>query len=272
MAANQLEAREPVHHLPVSVLCFMLLLGVPCHAQEAPVPDGKGTVDKVGKFQPAVASGPVAPDADPSARLAALGMKLEGGKLRVGLVEVDPKTRIVALPAKVHASSGQVEYLLVHSAGKIHETILITEALPGDIHLACLLAGYTSAKGKPPTQVVVEATWETNGPARVEPIENLVAFARGHPGAAEGKVPEPGAWTYQGSIMDAGGFAAAREGSIIALINDPAALITNPRPGRDDDTLHVPNAAKLPSSGVPIKITLRPEAPVANPSVPRDSP
>ena len=80
---------------------------------------------------------------------------------------------------------------------------------------------------------------------------------------------EPGAWTYHGSTIDAAGFAATREGSIIALINDPAALVTNPRPGRDDDTLHVPNTAKLPVPGVPVKIILRPEDPAAKPANPQ---
>ena len=42
-------------------------------------------------------------------------------------------------------------------------------------------------------------------------------------------------WIYNGSQMNAEGFAAQQTGSIISLIDDPDALINNPLPRRDDD-------------------------------------
>jgi hypothetical protein len=223
------------------------------------IPADKGALSNSGKFQPKDPSGTPAPD--PRGRLAELGIKLDGEKVQIGLVQLDRKTRAVSFPAKVHAKEGIIEYVVVHAKGKVHETLFVTDALPHDIHLACLLAGWGNSTLSAPSPVIIEASWETNGPPRCEPIENLVAFAKDHPQAAHAGRLASGAWTYQGSIVDSAGFAATREGSIISVINDPAALAGNPRPGSDDDTLHVPNAALLPQPGIPVRITLRP-APV----------
>jgi hypothetical protein len=176
-------------------------------------------------------------------------------------VELDRMARTVTIPAKVHVVEGLIEYLLVHATGKVHETLFSTEASPQDIHIACLLAGWAEPKGKTPASIRIEVSWDTNGPVRIESAETLVAFAKGHPRANTVGHLEAGPWTYAGSMVDSAGFAASREGSIISLINDPAALVTNPRPGREDDTLHVPNGKLLPAAGTAVRITIRAQAP-----------
>lgn len=241
------------------VVIFMLGAASAQPPVSGPIHAGKGTLSDSGKFLPPLPpAGVVSPVPDPATRLAELGVKLEGDQVRIGLVELDRKSRTVTIPAKVHAVQGVIEYLLVHSTGKVHETLFVTEALPRDIHVACLLAGW-AAKGANPTspEIEVSATWETNGPARQEPVENLVAFAKGSPQGETCGHLASGPWSYSGSVIDAAGFAATREGSIISLIGDPAALVTNPRSDRKDDTIHVPNATQLPPAGVPVKIVFR---------------
>ena len=232
-------------------MCLVIRL-----AAQTEVPADRGSLSGSGKFQ--ARDAPVAPVPDPAARLAELGVKLDADTLKIGLVEIDRKTRAVSFSAKVHAVNGLIEYLLVHANGKVHETLLVTDALPQDIHIACLLAGWERKEGKSPPSILVEVRWESNGPPRCERAENLVSIATGHPQAIPGACIEPGPWIYSGSTVDAAGFAATREGSIISLINDPAALVGNPRPGREDDTLHVPNSKLLPKTGFPVKIVLRP--------------
>ena len=61
------------------------------------------------------------------------GLKIEPagpGKLRVGTVEIDQTARTVRIPAQVNMRSGDVEYALVHSQGKCHESVFSTEASP----------------------------------------------------------------------------------------------------------------------------------------------
>jgi hypothetical protein len=89
-------------------------------------------------------------------------------------------------------------------------------------------------------------------------LEDLIAFAKDHPQGGQGANLAPGPWTYSGSKIDAAGFVASREGSIISLIHDDTALVNNPRPGHEDDTLHIPGRRVLPPLGTPVRLTLRP--------------
>ena len=228
------------------------------------VPPDMGAVTESGKFQAKEARATPVPD--PMARLAELGIKLDGETVKIGLVELDRKTRSVSFPATVHMTEGVIEYAVVHANGKIHESLFVTDALPQDIHVACLLAGWKKAQEKVSSPILIEVSWKTNGPPRSERLENLVAFAKDNPQGKQSGHLASGPWNYTGSLVDSAGFAATREGSIVSVISDPAALAGNPRPDMEDDTLHVPNAGLLPKLGIPVKIILRPVSSPTNPS------
>jgi hypothetical protein len=226
----------------------------------------KGSLSHSGKFQPKNTGTETTPD--PATRLKELGIRVDSQSLKIGTVEVDQESRSVSFPAKLQMSDGTIEYFLVNSKGKTHESLFVTEATPQDIHLGCLLAGLGPATPGESTRIRVEVTWETNGPPRKEPAEKLVGIAKDHPQGASGATLDPGPWDYTGSIMDAAGFAATREGSIIALITDATALVGNPRPGREDDTMHVPNKSSLPQPGHPVRIVLTKLPPQTQPKNP----
>lgn len=94
-------------------------------------------------------------------------------------------------------------------------------------------------------------------PPRIVPLEDLIALAKESPNSDDAAIMERGPWHYTGSQVDATGLAASREGSLITLIGDPAALVGNPRPSHVDDGLHIPNAAALPADGVPLSVRIR---------------
>lgn len=239
--------------LKISVVgCLLIASASADPSSPPPVAGDRGSLSGSGKFIPKE----VKPEtiADPLTRLKELGVQLDGASLKIGIVEVDRKDQSVRIPAKLQMADGTIEYFLVNSKGKTHESLFVTEASAQDIHLACLLAGLGGDRPEKSPQVRVEVSWETNGPLRQEPADRLVAIARDHPQGASGATLDPGPWDYVGSIVDASGFAAAREGSIISLITDAAALVCNPRPGREDDTLHVPNKSALPPPGHPVRI------------------
>jgi hypothetical protein len=240
-------------------------------AAEPVIPEGKGQVGPSGKFIPSEVADRQVREPDPLARLAELGAAVDGEKLRLGQVELDRRARSLSFPARINAVDGVIEYALVTATGKVHESLLVTDALPRDIHLACLLLG-GGAPGKPPAEVKVEISWETNGPPKLLPLEDLVVFAKDHPQGAQGGGLAPGPWTYTGSRIDAGGFVASREGSIISLIADEVALVNNPRPGHQDDSLHVPNRRALPAAGSPVRVTFRPIALLPSVSPPTPNP
>ena len=66
-----------------------------------------------------------------------------------------------------------------------------------------------------------------------------------------------GPWIYNGSSLYQKRFLAQTDGSIVALVTDPAALINNPRPGHDDDTLWSVQKEKVPAVGTPVEITIQ---------------
>src|SRR2546425_4242496 len=55
---------------------------------------------------------------------------------QIGSVQFDKSKKTIRFPAKVNMSTGAVEYLLVHSTGKVHESVLKTDVEPYQIHLA----------------------------------------------------------------------------------------------------------------------------------------
>ena len=190
---------------------------------------------------------------------------LGGGLFQAGLVRLDTKAGTITFPAMVNLRSEMVEYAVVHKLGKTHESILSTEARPRDVHLAMLLLGAkpmmtnifgSDGKAAPAgDKVFAQVSW-TNKGARVEcAMEDLVLNRETK------KTLSRGEWIYNGSNFSEGSFTAERDGSIISIHIDPDALINNPRPGRENDDLYLPNAEKLPPLGATVEVSIRLAAP-----------
>jgi hypothetical protein len=186
---------------------------------------------------------------------------LGGGMFQAGLVRLDKNARKISFPAAVSLREETVEYAVVHKTGKTHESIFRTEARPQDIHVSMLLLGVKpimtnifGVDGNAPPRgekVFVEVSWTNNGTRVERPIEDLVLNRETK------KTLSRGEWIYNGSNFSESAFTAQRDGSIISIHIDPDALINNPRPGRESDDLHVPNAAKLPPLGSLVEISIR---------------
>lgn len=235
-------------------------------AQSPPTPDAsQGSVEPSGKFHP---SKPPQEQTAPSTKPAKLPEnpieKISETAFRIGLVTCDRATRTMTIPVQVKLREGPIEYALVTNKGKVHESLLVTDASPLHIQTAALLLGLSPQPGKgKPIPVVIEVEWSTNGPKRKLRLEELVALAKETPQAKTGATLSQGPWNFQGSTMDEDGFAAERDGSIIALISDPSANIGNPRPGHEDDDLFTPHTASLPPQGLPLSLLIHPPAPVS---------
>jgi len=195
----------------------------------------------------------------------ALGVRpLGSNRFAVGEVIIDAHRRTVTFPARVNMRRAVIEYALVTSYGKTHESLLATDVQPQQVHLACLLLGLAPRQisGPPDTAepvpatnaVAIEVSWDTPRSVRHR-LSELVSIKK--PNTEEPGAPlSRGPWYYNGSLMAESGFAAQVEGSIISLIRDPAALMNNPRRERDDDELHVPNTKWLPPEGAPVRVVL----------------
>ena len=225
----------------------------------------KGSVDQSGKYIGAI---PVdgarrkVLTADEARKELLKNLKLEPmgeGKFRLGMVVLDKKRRTVSFPVKVNMDHDAVEYVLVTEQGKAHESIYTTTVTPTQIHLACVLLGMKQLASKdwpeniseiPAAQrVKVEVTWPTNGPPKRIALSQFIVKSTSGGAVTEGLLLPKGDWLYNGSYFSGGVFCAEREGSIIAIIGDHAALLNGLRVGHKDDEIHVPNKAILPAKG-----------------------
>jgi len=175
------------------------------------------------------------------------------GVLQFGLVTVSPSQRTVSFPAVVNMVAGPMEYLVVHQNGKLHESILATEAQPAQIHAAALLL-HRSTNLSPVEIRVIHGAKTNQAAAVIRCILDDRPFS-----------PKP--WNYLGSRIAEGTFLAQRHGSIITIRSDPDALIESPDSRRDQDDIWQPMAANLPEVGEAVTVQLRflPEPPAEKP-------
>ncbi len=198
---------------------------------------------------------------------------LGGNIYQIGGVKLDRNNRSASFSATVQMNDGLIEYLLVHHTGKTHESLFATAIEPFHLHTAMLLLG---AKGSPESKGEVNASGQLNAAALSHAPalkgDNVIIFVKWKSGEVEKRVPveefvlndktkrnaSRGPWTYNGSGFYGGGkFAAQVEGSVIALVTDPTALINNPRPGRDNDSIWLVDPAKTPAKDTPVEITIQ---------------
>src|SRR5688572_7712745 len=211
--------------------------------------------------------------------------ELGDGRLQIGVLTIDPKSKSITFPAVVNMNTGMVEYLIVTTTGKVHESLLRTDAEPYHIHTGMLLLGF-----KPPTNTEPTAFFDAKReiPGRkvkievklpgansnLEPIQTFLAFASSKARVKTDDIP---AWIYNGSRFAKSStpraapassqsvegvptdatkvFLAQKEGSIVSLIADPAALVNNARPDRENDELWILHTPVIPPINTPVQVT-----------------
>lgn len=200
------------------------------------------------------------------------------GRLKIGAVTVDSKLKSLTFPAVVNMTTGLVEYVIVTTTGKVHESLLRTDAEPLHIHTAILLLGirqptnsestafFDAKKQIPGRRIKIEMT--IPGPdLKTMPVQTLLAFASSNARVKASDIPS---WIYNGSrftdpvpasspslaapTSSPRAFLAQREGSVVSLIADPAALVNNPRPDRENDELWTLHTPQIPPVGSPVEV------------------
>lgn len=197
------------------------------------------------------------------------------GVYEIGSIHLDRNTRTLTFPVKVNMAEGNIEYLICTPRGSTHESLLVTDVQPADIHFAMLLL---DAKGSglhapapgdaPPAQINAEflrgapplkgdnitlsAKWkDAAGKERSVAIEDWVLNAK------ENKSAPRGPWIYTGSMFADDKFLAQLQGAIASLVSNPAALINNPRKGRDDDQVWMVNVKSIPPVETTVSLTIK---------------
>lgn len=180
------------------------------------------------------------------------------GRFQIGRVTLDKQSRSVSFPAIVNMTEAIVEYVVVTREGKVHESLLRTDAAPKDIHVAMLLLDAKGAgtnavpedplKPIPGDPVIIEVSWKNKRGERRVRVEELIWNTQLKTNLSKG------VWIYNGSRIENGAFMADLEGSIVSLITDPFALVNNPRPGRDNDDLCEVNSKAVPPLDTAVEV------------------
>lgn len=211
---------------------------------------------------------------------------ISAGVFELANVTLDKGQRLVSFPAVINMNQGPMEYFLVASYGKVHESILRTDALPFHIHTAMLLLdvrdassaalregaqrpgadGQAKPQGKPSTisdpaketlsgdKLSIEVTWRIDGKETTRRAEELVRNAETK--AAMGK----GNWVYNGSEFVGGTFQSQVTGSLVSLITDPQSLINSIARGHENDDIWAVNTNGLPPVNTPVRVTMKIES------------
>lgn len=195
--------------------------------------------------------------------------RLSPGVFRLGEIKIYKETRSIAFPAKVNMDKGLLEYILVRSSGKTHESLFRTDVDPYHLQIAFLLLGFEGTD----RPLAFQGATET---PRGDPVEIIIDSMRKEGGAEAGgnikvKAEEWVArkadgnlkntvilyWVYTGSVVIEGQFLAQSGGSIIAIYHDPAALIDNASPGGESDEIWFVKEGVVPPVGTPVTIIIK---------------
>jgi hypothetical protein len=200
--------------------------------------------------------------------------EISPGVFQIATVKVDKASRTASFEGAVQLDSGLLEYLLVTPDGPTHESLLVTETDPRDLHVAMLLLGVKTAPPAKGTaaapeqitkeylehapelkgqKILVSITYKHADSEATIPAEDWLLF-----GEKDEPVTE-GPWLYNGSMFGptTGDFMAKAEGVIAALVTNPSALINNPRPGHDDDKAWSVNRKRVAKAETPVRISIR---------------
>ena len=201
------------------------------------------------------------------------------GIFEVGAVRLDKNAGTVTFLAKVNMDDGLLEYLLVSPQGPMHESVLVTDASPQEVHMAMLLLGAKGMtqpqNGQLPARIDAEflarapkltgdrifltVKWkDKDGKEQTAPAERWIVRKIFMPKKPTKIVTaEDGPWLYTGSFFHENRFIAQVEGTFASLVTFPSALINNPRTGSNDDHLWFVKTEAVPPVGTPVEFTIK---------------
>lgn len=190
--------------------------------------------------------------------------KVSPGIFRIGDIQINKNNKSITFPAVVNMDKGLLEYILVRSGGKTHESLLRTKAEPYHIQIAFLLLGFEGTSQsitgqgslEKPKGEAVEITFSYNKERgkdiKINPEEWVVKRI-----GETFKGAEKLDWVFTGSLIIDGRFLAQIEGSIIAIYRDPLSLIDNASPGGESDEIWFVKEGAIPPVGTPVTVTIK---------------
>lgn len=248
--------------LPAATLAAaaLALLG---HAAETPAPPPT----------PAGSDAPAAPTTPAVVRV-------DAETMRIGEITFRPASREIRVPTRVNMTEGLLEFALVDVHGKVHESLLVTEANATHLNVAFKLLRYqpseelfreldedgsvserfpeVPAATRAAARVRLNVEWKVGQETKSAALHEWIAHA-----ITERPMPdEP--WVYGGSYVLDGRFAAESSGELVATFVSRNALINYAGKDNENDEAWIPAPGRVPPEGTLVTLVITP----ANPAKP----
>jgi len=188
-------------------------------------------------------------------------MKINESTYKIDNIKIDIANREITFPAEFNMNRGLIETILVGPQGRLHETILKTDALPAYIQTSLLLLGLECGQnmelGNYNTvpegdSLLVYAIWtDTLGVTHEERVERLVW------NTPQKREMLKTHWIFLGSKIVNGQFMAGLDQNIMRTYHDPFTIIHNPLPTITDDTFYEANKNIVPAKGTKAMIKIK---------------
>lgn len=220
--------------------------------------------------KPENAAAPAAPAAPAKPSIT----RLEDGRMKIGEIIFDTKTRQVRVPCTVNMTEGPIEFAVVHENGKIHESLLVTKCTPTDINVAFKLLRYVASEelyaiekergvlsAKFPevpeatrnaARVDLKVEWEKDGKVQTAPLADWIMHAQ----TTKSMTPAP--WVYGGSMMYDGIFVAESTGDVASIFVSRGSLLLYAGQDNFNDDTWLPYAKRMPAVGTVVQFLIQP--------------
>jgi hypothetical protein len=266
-----------------SLLLLLATSTLLCAADPAPAelgkasPFGPGPGDAVQPVEPKTLPAPdqpVAP-AEPPIK------ELDADRMQIGEVIFNKKTREIRFPAAVNMAGGELlEFALVHTNGKVHESLLVTEVPAMQINIAFKLLRYPASSEfyaivekdgtmsnefpkvaddvKTASRIDIGLEWLEEGKPRTAKLNDWISH-----GTTGEQMPAADPWVYGGSGIHQGKFIADTTGDYIAIFLSNAALINFSGKDNNSDEVWLPFPKRVPPEGTKVTVIITPQKPAA---------
>lgn len=182
---------------------------------------------------------------------------LPNGDIVLGKVRLHREKGCLSFPAKVELDSGVLEVVIATPEGRIHETLLVTDALPLHLQTMLYLLGAKNGPrlpdkhGRQGDLIDIDVQWtNAKGDKVREPLENWIRNT-------ETKSPmQRIGWVFTGSNFSDGQLVADIEGNLVVCYSVGATVLDIPSTKGDDDIFFVanPERAKKPGAGAKVRV------------------
>ncbi len=203
--------------------------------------------------------------------------EINADELQIGKIHLNKKTREISFDAGLNMNEGLLEYVLVMTKGKVHESLFLTDISPINLNIALKLLRYQESQelfeimdadfnltGKYPdvpeaqrqaSRIDIHVSWKEGGAQKTFAMNKLIYHI------VTETTMQPGPWLNTGSYMHEGKYKAEVAGDLIAIYTSQPAMLNYPGKDRSNDDVWIPNKKLLPKLESVVTITLKPYTP-----------